>query len=116
MAFLPAEDGLPLVLITSGGMGFGHVLAVVAFITIMTSRLRDDEQGVVGGLSQLPQFLGAIGFGGLAAVATVRTEPLGATTTPVLATLGGLHAAWVVAAAITLLGIAVAVTRLRRIG
>ncbi|MFB7501920.1 MFS transporter [Streptomyces sp. NPDC056161] len=61
MFLLPADNGLALLVLTSGAMGFGHVLTVVSFVTAMTSGLRDDEQGVASGLSQLPQFLGAIG-------------------------------------------------------
>ncbi|MFE1837273.1 MFS transporter [Streptomyces sviceus] len=46
MVFLPADSNIPLLLIlTSGAMGFGHVLAIVAFITTLTSGLRTDEQG-----------------------------------------------------------------------
>ncbi|MEU0688384.1 MFS transporter [Streptomyces uncialis] len=114
MFFLPAADGLVLLLITSGAMGFGHVLTVVAFITTMTSGLSDEEQGVAGGLSQLPQFVGAIGTAGLAAIVTARTDSLSGTTTQELATLGGLHAAVLTAGGICLVGAAIAVALLRR--
>ncbi|WP_329224924.1 MFS transporter [Streptomyces sp. NBC_01460] len=114
MFFLPAEGGLALLLITSGVMGFGHVLTVVSFITTMTSGVSNEEQGVAGGLSQLPQFVGAIGTAGLAAIVTVRTETLSATTSPTLATLGGLHAAVLTAGIICLAGAAIAVAFLRR--
>jgi MFS family permease len=113
MVLLPAQDGLPLLLLTSGAMGFGHVLTVVGFITTMTSGLRDDEQGVAGGLSQLPQFLGGIGTAGLAAIVTARTEALSPTTSPVLATLGGLHSATLTAGTICLTGAALALLLLR---
>ncbi|MEE4597527.1 hypothetical protein V2J94_37580 [Streptomyces sp. DSM 41524] len=82
MVLLPEDGGLALLLLTSGAMGFGHVLTVVSFITAMTSGLRDDEQGVAGGLSQLPQFLGAIGTACLAAIVTARTKALAATAGP----------------------------------
>lgn len=114
MFFLPVDGGLALLLITSGAMGFGHVLTVVAFITTMTSGVSNAEQGVAGGLSQLPQFVGAIGTAGLAAIVTVRTETLSSTTTPALATLGGLHAAVLTAGIICLAGAAIAVALLRR--
>ncbi|MGI5207960.1 MFS transporter [Spirillospora sp. CA-108201] len=97
MVLLPAEDGHALLLATSAAMGFGHVLTVVSFITTMTSKLRDDEQGTAGGLSQLPQFLGGVGTAGLAAVVTARARAFPSTTDPVQATLGGLHAATLVA-------------------
>ncbi|SNS60490.1 MFS transporter [Actinomadura mexicana] len=97
MVLLPVEGGLPLLLATSGAMGFGHVLTVVTFITTMTSGLRDDEQGIAGGLSQLPQFLGGVGTAGLAAIVTARVDALSSATDPVLATLDGLHTATLVA-------------------
>ncbi|MFC8217567.1 MFS transporter [Streptomyces sp. NPDC057362] len=114
MFFLPSQGGLVLLLITSGAMGFGHVLTVVSFITTMTSGLSDEEQGVAGGLSQLPQFVGAIGTAGLAAIVTARTDALSATTSPALATLGGLHAAVLTAGIVCLAGATVAVALLRR--
>ncbi|MFF2430898.1 MFS transporter [Streptomyces mirabilis] len=114
MFLLPVDGGLALLLVTSGAMGFGHVLTVVSFITTMTSGLRDDEQGVAGGLSQLPQFLGAIGTAGLAAIVTARTNVLSATTTPQLATLGGLHTAVLTAGIVCLVGSLLAVLFLRR--
>jgi hypothetical protein len=114
MFFLPAQGGLVLLLITSGAMGFGHVLTVVSFITTMTSGLSNEDQGVAGGLSQLPQFVGAIGTAGLAAIVTARTEALSSTTSPALATLGGLHAAVLTAGIVCLAGAAIAVALLRR--
>ncbi|MFI0779297.1 MFS transporter [Streptomyces sp. NPDC021212] len=114
MFLLPAHGGLALLLVTSGAMGFGHVLTVVSFITTMTSGLRDDEQGVAGGLSQLPQFLGAIGTAGLAAIVTARSKALAATTTSTLATLGGLHTAMLTAGIVCLAGAVLAVVCLRR--
>ncbi len=113
MVLLPAQDGLAVLLPTSGAMGFGHVLTVVGFITAMTSGLRDHEQGTAGGLSQLPQFLGGIGTAGLAAVVTARADALAPTTSPALATLGGLHAATLTAGMICLAGAALAVRFLR---
>ncbi|MEU6018286.1 MFS transporter [Streptomyces sp. NPDC047515] len=114
MFLLPEDGGLALLLLTSGAMGFGHVLTVVSFITTMTSGLRDDEQGVAGGLSQLPQFLGAIGTAGLAAIVTARTNVLSATTSPTLATLGGLHTAMLTAGIVSLVGVLLAALFLRR--
>jgi MFS family permease len=113
MVLLPAQDGLPLLLLTSGAMGFGHVLTVVGFITTMTSGLRDDEQGTAGGLSQLPQFLGGIGTAGLAAIVTARTQALASTASPAVATLGGLHTATLTAGFICLLGTALTVLLIR---
>ncbi|WP_405475018.1 MFS transporter [Streptomyces sp. NBC_00009] len=113
MVWLPADGNLALLLVTSGAMGFGHVLSVVAFITTLTSGLRDDEQGIAGALSQMPQFVGAIGVAGLAAIVTARSSALASTTTAKLATLGGLHAAVVVAGIACLVALLVAATLLR---
>jgi MFS family permease len=114
MVLLPAHAGLPLLLATSGTMGFGHVLTVVSFIATMTSGLRDDEQGTVGGLSQLPQFLGGIGTAGLAAIVTARTDALSSATDPARAILGGLHAATLVAGLVCLAAAALPVLLLRK--
>ncbi|MYV40968.1 MFS transporter [Streptomyces sp. SID1328] len=114
MVFLPEHGGLVLLLVTSGAMGFGHVLTVVSFITTITSGLPDDEQGIAGGLSQLPQFLGAIGTAALAAIVTARSKALAPTTTSTLATLGGLHAAMLTAGIVCLAGAVLALVCLRR--
>ncbi|WP_406447547.1 MFS transporter [Streptomyces sp. NBC_01613] len=115
MVFLPADSNIPLLLlVSSGAMGFGHVLAVVAFITTLTSGLRTDDQGAAGALSQMPQFVGAIGVAGLAAVVTARAAALASTTTAKLATLGGLHAATLTAGFVCIAGLLVAFTLLRR--
>ncbi|MEU5868386.1 MFS transporter [Nonomuraea sp. NPDC047529] len=114
MVLLPAQGGLPVLLATSAAMGFGHVLTVVAAITTITSGLDEADQGVAGSLAQLPTFVGAVGVAGLTAVVAARTEALVPVTTRVLATLGGLHAAFVVAGAVALLGAAAAALLPRR--
>ncbi|WP_255308205.1 MFS transporter [Streptomyces marincola] len=114
MVVLPNETNLPLLLLTSGAMGFGHVLAVVAFINAMTSGLRDDEQGVVGGLAQMPQFVGAIGTAALAAIASSRTAALESTRSAVDAHLGGLHAGMLAGGLVCLAGVLITVLFLRR--
>ncbi|WP_262403150.1 MFS transporter [Actinomadura sp. CNU-125] len=81
MAFLPSEGGLVLLTATSATMGFGHVLTVVAAITTITSGLDEADQGVAGGLAQLPTFVGAIGVAGLTAVFSARSEALASSTT-----------------------------------
>jgi predicted MFS family arabinose efflux permease len=114
MVFLPAHNAIMPLLVTSGAMGFGHVLSVVAFITTLTSGLRPEEQGVAGALSQMPQFVGGIGVAGLAAIVSARSVALAPSTTDALATLGGLHLAVATAGAVCLLAILVAATLLRR--
>ncbi|MGD6741126.1 MFS transporter [Streptomyces sp. BH106] len=116
MVWLPAEGNLPLLLVTSGAMGLGHVLTVVAFITTLTSGLPDEDQGVAGSLAQMPQFVGAIGVAGLSAVATARTAALNGSTGETTATLGGLHAAMLTAGVITLAGLGLTALLRRRLG
>ncbi|WP_062205080.1 MFS transporter [Streptomyces sp. NBRC 109706] len=106
MVLLPADGHLPLLLATSGAMGFGHVLAVVASVSVMVEGVAEEERGVVGGLAQLPQFVGAIGTAGLAAVLTARAAALAPGADEVAATLGGLHAAVAVASLVCLAGAA----------
>ncbi|WP_431930903.1 MFS transporter [Nonomuraea jabiensis] len=103
MVFLPASGGLGALLATSAAMGFGHVLTVVAAITTITSGLDPADQGVAGSLAQMPTFVGAIGVAGLTAVASAYAE-----------LLTGLHAAFVVAGAVALLGAAWGALLLRR--
>ncbi|GAA1527882.1 MFS transporter [Actinomadura kijaniata] len=102
MALLPAHGNLPLLLGTSAALGFGHVLAVVAFTTALTSGLRDDERGVAGSLAQTPQFVGSVGVAALAAFAGARGG------------LAGLHAAFLAAGLVTLAGVPVAAFLLPR--
>ncbi|WP_246342713.1 MFS transporter [Actinomadura verrucosospora] len=116
MAALPVHGGLVLLLATSATMGFGHVLTVVAAITTITSGLEERDQGVAGSLAQMPTFVGAIGVAGLTAIAAARTEALAPSTTKALATQGGLHAAFLTAGAVALLGAAAGAVLLRRTG
>ncbi|MBB4917254.1 MFS transporter [Streptosporangium saharense] len=114
MVFLPAEGGLVTLLVTSATMGFGHVLTVVAAITTITSGLDEADQGVAGSLAQMPTFVGAVGVAGLTAIVAARTEALAPTTTKALATLGGLHTAFLVAGVVALLGAVAGGLLLRR--
>ncbi|WP_406311661.1 MFS transporter [Streptosporangium sp. NBC_01639] len=116
MVSLPAQGGLVVLLTTSAAMGFGHVLTVVAAITTITSGLDEADQGVAGSLAQMPTFVGAVGVAGLTAIVAARTEALAPVTTKALATLGGLHTAFVVAGVVALLGAVVAGVLLRRTG
>ncbi|MGA4543586.1 MFS transporter [Uniformispora flossi] len=105
MVWLPADGNLPLLLITSGAMGLGHVLTVVAFITTLTSGLPDEDQGVAGSLAQMPQFVGAIGVAALSAIATAGTRSGSDGTAEPGDILDGLHTAMLTAGAVTLAGL-----------
>ena len=105
MFALPENVNVPVLLVTSSVMGLGHVFSVVSFITVMTTGVTEEDQGVIGGLSQLPQYVAAIGVSGLSAIAAARTGALqsGATASPA-DILGGLHAGMVTAGVVTLVG------------
>ena len=106
MVFLPVDGGLAVLLATSTAMGFGHVLTVVSVVTTITSGLDEADQGVAGSLAQMPTFVGAIGVAGLTAIVAARSEALAPATTEALATLGGLHTAFLVAGAVLVAGAA----------
>ncbi|GAA2130277.1 MFS transporter [Actinomadura napierensis] len=116
MVFLPVHGGLVLLLATSAAMGFGHVLTVVAAVTTITSGLHQADQGVAGSLAQMPTFVGAIGVAGLTAIVAARAEALAPSTTEALATLGGLHAAFLAAAAVAVFGAVAGGVLLHRTG
>ncbi len=115
MFTLPDHRNLAALLITSSITGLGHVFSVVSFITVMTTNVNEADQGVVGGLSQLPQYIAAIGVAVLSAIAAARTNALaGGAPVSHAATLGGLHAGMVTAGFVALVGSVLAGTVLRR--
>ncbi|MFA3877405.1 hypothetical protein ABS735_27620 [Streptomyces sp. MMCC 100] len=112
---MPDSRRSPVALVTSSVMGLGHVFSVVSFITVMTSGVTEEDQGVVGGLSQLPQYVAAIGVSGLSAIAAARTGALSLGATPSRAdVLGGLHAGMVTAGVVALAGALLVGTVLRK--
>ncbi|WP_394430837.1 MFS transporter [Streptomyces sp. SGAir0957] len=114
MFALPQSGNVAVLIATSSVMGLGHVFSVVSFITVMTTGVTEEDQGVVGGLSQLPQYVAAIGVAGLSAIAAARTNALAGGSAPdAAATLGGLHAGMVTAGVVALVGAALAATVLR---
>jgi MFS family permease len=115
MFTLPQSGNIAPLIITSSVMGLGHVFSVVSFITVMTTGVSEEDQGVVGGLSQLPQYVAAIGVAGLSAIAAARTNALAGGSGPdAAATLGGLHAGMVTAGVVALVGAGLAATVLRK--
>ncbi|MCX4882285.1 hypothetical protein [Streptomyces sp. NBC_00847] len=115
MFALPQDVNLAALLVTSSVMGLGHVFSVVSFITVMTTGVTEEDQGVVGGLSQLPQYVAAIGVSGLSAIAAARTSALSSGATPSRADiLGGLHTGMVTAGVVALAGAVLVGAVLRR--
>lgn len=112
MVLLAPSSNLALILITTAGLGFGHVVSVVAFIGIMSSGLSAGEHGLSGGLAQTSQQVGsALGVAVLTAVVALSSSANGAEVT-----LAGLRAGFVTAATVTLLGAMVALLFLRAVG
>ena len=109
MLALPVTGGLLLVVVvTSSVLGLGHVLAVVAFITTMTSGLTAEEQGLAGGVAQTAQQIGtAVG------VAVLATVAAAAGTSSRSAELAGLHGGWLLATVAVAVAAGVAAVFLR---
>ncbi|MEO6090721.1 MAG: MFS transporter, partial [Umezawaea sp.] len=59
MLLLPQGGNVAVLLVTTGALGFGHVLAVVAFIGTMTSGVSAEHQGLASGLAQTAQQVGS---------------------------------------------------------
>jgi MFS family permease len=56
---LPAAGPPVLLLVATAFVGFGHMLAVVAFTALATTGVTDEQQGIVGGLVSTSLQLGA---------------------------------------------------------
>ncbi|HEX7301577.1 MFS transporter [Lentzea sp.] len=113
MLLLPQQGNLVLLIVTTSALGFGHVLAVVAFIGTMTSGVPSEHTGLASGLAQTAQQVGsAVGVAVLAAVVAAATVPDAAA--PEAASLAGLRAGLLVAAIVTLAGLAVVALFLRK--
>ncbi|MFS8097933.1 MFS transporter [Lentzea alba] len=112
MLLLPQQGNLALLIVTTSALGFGHVLAVVAFIGTMTSGVPSEHTGLASGLAQTAQQVGsAVGVAVLAAVVAAATVP--DAIAPEAASLAGLRAGLLVAAIVTLAGLVVAALFLR---
>jgi MFS family permease len=108
MLALPVAGDLVLVVVASSVLGLGHVLAVVAFITTMTSGLTAEEQGLAGGVAQTAQQIGtAVG------VAVLATVAAAAGTSSRSAELAGLHGGWLLATVAVAVAAGVAAVFLR---
>ncbi|MGH3434103.1 MAG: MFS transporter, partial [Thermocrispum sp.] len=56
--FVGRSEGLPLLLVATAVLGFGHLLAVVTYMITATSGLPDSEQGLATGLAYTAQQVG----------------------------------------------------------
>ncbi|GAA2618482.1 MFS transporter [Actinomadura fulvescens] len=99
------RSGLPLLLVATAIGGFGNLVAIVAFMGTATSGLPDEEQGLATGLATMTQQV-AITLG-IPVMSTIATAGGGSV-------LGGIHAATLANAAITLAGAALVAGFLRR--
>jgi len=115
MVLLPVEGNFPVLTMTSIGLGFGHVTAVIAFNLTVTSGLPNDKQGLVSGIAQTAQQLGsATGLPVLAAVVTARTQALSSSSNGDQANVAGLHAGMLTAAVVVFAVSLITVAFLRR--
>lgn len=119
VAVLPDTGTLAWLLVGTALVGFGNVFAVVMISISATAGVPDDQQGFAGGLLGTSQQLGAaLGVAIFAAIATARTSSLLPAGIAVEAAgpaelTSGFRLALVVAAAATVLAVAVGVPMLR---
>lgn len=109
---LPLGGAPLLLLVATAFVGFGHVLAIVAFSTLATSAVAEAEQGVIGGLVSTAMQVGAaLGIAVLGAVSLARTSALEPGPDPSgPAMLSGY--AWAFTAAVALLAVGVTLAAL----
>ncbi|WP_425444348.1 MFS transporter [Saccharothrix carnea] len=94
-----------LVIVATSVAGFGHMVAIVAYMVTATSGLPDDEQGLATGLTSMTQQVGiTIGIPILSAIASSRIHLLETTSSRQDAVLGGVTTAVLVDAAIVVGG------------
>ena len=94
-----------LVIVATSVAGFGHMVAIVAYMVTATSGLPDDEQGLATGLTSMTQQVGiTIGIPILSAIASSRIHLLEGTSSRQDAVLGGVTTAVLVDAAIVVGG------------
>jgi EmrB/QacA subfamily drug resistance transporter len=100
---LPDSGAPVLLLATTAVIGFGHVLAVVAFTTIATAEVPAGEQGLAGGIVNTTLQIGAA-----LGVSVYGAVVVGASSGGEGPTLTGFQLSFLVGAAIVLVGIGVA--------
>jgi EmrB/QacA subfamily drug resistance transporter len=106
-----ASDVLPAMIL----LGLGAGLSFVSITTAALARVDDAEAGLASGLlSTTVQLGGALGIAVLASIVSERAADLAGTgSTPIAAQVGGLQLAFLVAAAVALVGSVVAAIGLR---
>ncbi|MFG3553423.1 MFS transporter [Micromonospora sp. NPDC047557] len=115
LVFLRTTDGIPLLLVATAVIGFGHLLSVVAYMITVTSGLPDEEQGLATGTAYTAQQVGlSIGTPIISSIAVARMDSLRATQAVPEALLGGVHLGVIVAGLVAVAAALVAVVFLRR--
>lgn len=113
VAISPA-NGVTLVVIATGVVGFGHLLSVVGYMITATSGLPNDEQGMATGLAYTAQQVGlSIGTPVLSTIAVTRINSLSATSSLADATIGGVRLAVVLDTIVVAAAVVVALVALR---
>lgn len=98
-----SPSGIYLVLAAFSVAFFGHAYGLVSYTVTATSGLPNEEQGLATGLTTLSlQVALTLGIPILSAIALARTGSLESSMSAVDATLGGMHLAVLVGAAISL--------------
>lgn len=98
-----SPSGIYLVLAAFSVAFFGHAYGLVSYTVTATSGLPNEEQGLATGLTTLSlQVALTLGIPILSAIALARNGSLESSTSAVDATLGGMHLAVLVGAAISL--------------
>jgi EmrB/QacA subfamily drug resistance transporter len=111
---LDAGGGMPLLLVATAGVGFGHLLAVVGYMITGTSGLADDEQGLATGLTYTAQQIGlTVGTPVVSTIAATRIGDDGVAASA-KQTLEGVHLGLIVDAAVVAVAALIAVVFLRQ--
>ncbi|GAA2987025.1 MFS transporter [Actinokineospora diospyrosa] len=104
--WLSSSDSTVLLLVGTGIAGFGHMVAVVAYSIVATSGLPNEEQGLASGLITTSQLVGlTVGIPVLSSIATGGLTSITDDATRLTATLDGIQAGVLTAAAVIAFGV-----------
>ncbi|WP_051385667.1 MFS transporter [Actinokineospora inagensis] len=113
--WLSTSDSTVLLLVGTGIAGFGHMVAVVAYAIVATSGLPNEEQGLASGLITTSQLVGlTVGIPVLSSIATGGLGSITDAAAKLAATLDGIQAGVLTAAAVIVFGVLTTVVFLRR--
>ncbi|GGZ31618.1 MFS transporter [Streptomyces inusitatus] len=109
---LKADDGMPMLLVATAAVGFGHLLAVVGYMITGTSGLADGEQGMATGLTYTAQQVGlTVGTPVMSTIAATQMDGDGVASAA--QTLDGVQLGLVVNAGVVAVAAVIALVLLR---